>query len=382
MNSKNIRIEALYMLLESSLKSVPFNIILAVVLSINLYFNDVPLKLIITWFITIFCISVVRLIYSKLSLKNNQYKIGVDRKKLQFSLLTFLTGCSWGAAYFVFLPQISISQEYMIILVLGGMAAGGIASLSVYMPAYYCFLLPMFLPLLIYNFYIFKLDEIIVAIMSSLFTLMLIIAARINSELMKKNFNLGEEKDKLIKKLQETNEKLNNSIEEIRQMSITDFLTGLYNRRHFNSMIKNEFNRAKRNKYDLTLVLIDVDNFKTINDSYGHPYGDNFLIEVAQSIKSALKRSNDTVFRLGGDEFAILMANVSLDDSLKLCSHIQNTFKQNINNDNVGLSMGVISISSNNSSNVEHLISVADTNLYEAKKQGKNQVISKCISFE
>lgn len=370
------------MLLESSLKSVPFNIILAVVLSINLYFNDVPLKLIITWFITIFCISVVRLIYSKLSLKNNQYKIGVDRKKLQFSLLTFLTGCSWGAAYFVFLPQISISQEYMIILVLGGMAAGGIASLSVYMPAYYCFLLPMFLPLLIYNFYIFKLDEIIVAIMSSLFTLMLIIAARINSELMKKNFNLGEEKDKLIKKLQETNEKLNNSIEEIRQMSITDFLTGLYNRRHFNSMIKNEFNRAKRNKYDLTLVLIDVDNFKTINDSYGHPYGDNFLIEVAQSIKSALKRSNDTVFRLGGDEFAILMANVSLDDSLKLCSHIQNTFKQNINNDNVGLSMGVISISSNNSSNVEHLISVADTNLYEAKKQGKNQVISKCISFE
>jgi diguanylate cyclase (GGDEF)-like protein len=346
------------------------------VLSINLYLNNTPLKLVTLWFSGLCCISIIRLAYSKFALNNKKHALKINTCFLQFSLLTFVTGVIWGSSYLIFLPYITTNQEFIIILVLGGMSAGGMASLSVYMPAFYCFLLPIFFPVIAYNFYIFELNEITAAIMITLFTIMLIVTAKVNSNLLKKNLHLGEEKNKLITDLKESNDKLEHSIEAIRKMSITDYLTGLYNRRHFNAMIQNEFNRAKRNKHNLILVLIDIDNFKYINDTYGHPYGDNFLIEVARLIKNTLKRANDTLFRLGGDEFAILLANLSLDDALTICTDIQRAFKKNTYKDLVSLSMGVISIESIHSANVENLISIADVNLYEAKKQGKNKVIS------
>lgn len=377
--AKNLSQET-YFLLQSSFKSIPFNIILALVISVNLYLNQVAFSLIFSWFFSVCSISVLRWGYSRSALNKEYYLANTWRCLLYFCLLTFVTGAIWGASYFLFSPYINTAQEFIIILVLGGMCAGGMASLSVYMPAYYCFLLPIFLPLIIFNLFIFQLDEVIVAIMCALFTIMLIITAQVNSQLLKKNFILGEEKDKLIDDLKESNQKLEQSIEEIRQMSITDSLTGLFNRRHFNAMIKNEFNRAKRNKYNLTLILIDIDNFKYINDTFGHPYGDNFLVQVAGSIKNSIKRANDSVYRLGGDEFAVLLANLSLEDSLTLCGRIQETFRVQIAKEEVSLSMGVINISVNSATDIENVISIADTNLYEAKKQGKNKVISNRIS--
>lgn len=371
MDSEKTKPEELSLLLESSFKSIPFNIIVGAVLSINLYFNNAPSKLIISWFLVLSFVSIARYVYSSVSLKSKKYTINIDACFRRFSALTLITGAIWGSSYLIFLPHIAPHQEFIIILVLGGMCAGGIASLSVYMPAYYCFLLPIFIPVIAHNFYIFKLNEFTVAIMSTLFTLMLIVTAKVNSDLLKKSFILGEEKNNLITELKETNDRLAQSIKEIKKISITDSLTGLYNRRHFNATIKKELNRAKRNKHYLTLVLIDIDNFKYINDTFGHPYGDTFLIKVSRSIKNVLTRANDTLFRLGGDEFAILLANLSLDDSIALCAKIQQVFKKTIESNQVGLSIGVVSIPPNNSVNVEGLISIADINLYEAKKQGE-----------
>lgn len=366
-----------YLLLESSLKSIPFNLVISAILSIDLYYNAAPPFSIALWYSLIVLISVCRWFYSKFLLKERRYLADTTACLRKFSLLTLIMGLAWGAVYLIFLSHVSLIQEFIIILVLGGMSAGANASLSVFLPAYYAYVLPMFLPVIYFNFASLDLDRVILAVMFSLFIIMLLVTAKINARLFKQTFTLSSEKDQLITQLKSSNDLLERSIEEIRTISITDSLTGLYNRRHFITILQNEFNIARQSGYPLTLVLIDIDNFKYINDSFGHPFGDNFLVDVANSFKKSIQQDDDLIFRVGGDEFAIILSNQTLDESLSLCTNIQTRFKKNIKQDNVSLSMGVIYLSSYYSVDFEHLISIADNTLYEAKKQGKNTVISK-----
>jgi len=302
-------------------------------------------------------------------------------------LFTALTGLIWGGCYFIFLEQGNQMQELIIILVLGGMAAGALASLSVYLPAYYVYILPMFMPLIIYNFSLLDLDRIIMASMFCLFILMLIVSARLNYGLMLQNFKLEKEKDWLIKKLsvtnsdlEDSNEKLLHSIEEVRTISITDALTGLYNRRHFNTILNLELERAKRNQHRLNLVLIDIDNFKYVNDTFGHPYGDEFLINIANCLKNCLRRSNDILFRIGGDEFAAILTYISLEEATYICNELQQQFKKDNEHDKVSLSIGIISIAPDYKTDIKQIIARADEALYQAKRKGKNQVAFICLN--
>lgn len=93
---------------------------------------------------------------------------------------------------------------------------------------------------------------------------------------------------------------------DLENLSIRDGLTGLYNRRWFNVMLKQELARGSREQRDLVLLVIDVDHFKAYNDRFGHPAGDRALIAIAEALNSAFRRANDFVFRPGGEEFAVL----------------------------------------------------------------------------
>lgn len=370
------------LLLEGSLRSIPFNIALASLLGIDLYANGAPGTALILWYLCMVIVAVYRWCYSKIAL-NRTHINAVMTKIYHFTFLVFLTSIVWGAAYFLFTPHVTLMHEFIIILVLGGMSAGAVASLSVYLPAYYAYIIPMFAPIIFYNFYSLQLDRIILSFMCLLFLFMLMVTAKINALLLLNNIKVTKENSWLIKRLsstnaslEETNEKLMTSIEEIRMMSITDPLTGLYNRRHFNIMLKNEIDRAKRNKQTVHLILIDVDNFKSINDTFGHPAGDDFLIKVANSLKQTLRRANDTVYRLGGDEFAVTMVNMDPEQAETFCNEIQDQFKNDIKNKQVSLSIGIISISPDFSSDIKDIIASADKTLYQAKNEGRNRVIA------
>jgi diguanylate cyclase (GGDEF)-like protein len=372
------------LLFESSIRSIPFNIILALFLTISLLYNKVPPVLVAKWFAAIVLITAIRWGYSKLAIKHGFEDSNQNVKLLIFMCLTFAMGAVWGSCYFIFASYFTYVHEGIIILVLGGMSAGSIASLSVYTPAYYAYILPMFLPIIVYNFSIFELDRIILATMYTLFIVMLMITAKINSRLLHKIFQLSDEKDELIEELMISNQKLEQSNEEIKLMSITDPLTGLYNRRYFESAMKVELNRAKRNNYSINLAFIDVDNFKHINDTFGHLSGDEALVYIAKSLKQSIRRSNDLVFRLGGDEFAVIFVNMSLPDAISVCTHIQNQLKDKVGFNhptyNLTISLGIVSIPYNSSSTFESIITAADKALYEAKQNGKNQVVSKKLT--
>lgn len=169
--------------------------------------------------------------------------------------------------------------------------------------------------------------------------------------------------------------------DELRRLSITDSLTGLYNRRQFYMMLTEEVNRAVRYNRPLCLVCLDLDNFKPINDTYGHQEGDNILRLLGQCARHRL-RAQDFAFRYGGDEFAILMVENDLGQASRAADRFRRSFNESCGltlslpqdkTPPVSLSMGVAQLESGESP--ENLFKRADLAMYEAKRAGGDRII-------
>ncbi|WP_216831857.1 diguanylate cyclase [Alkalihalobacterium elongatum] len=178
------------------------------------------------------------------------------------------------------------------------------------------------------------------------------------------------------------NGKLHQLNEALERLSSLDGLTGIPNRRKFNSYVELEWKRAKRQKSNLSLILLDIDKFKLYNDTYGHLEGDECLKKVAKILQASVKRSTDLVARYGGEEFAVVLPDTDLDGAV----HLAEIMRRNIENskiphetstvsDVVTISLGVASFHGCESiKTIDTLIDMADKALYEAKDAGRNQV--------
>lgn len=161
--------------------------------------------------------------------------------------------------------------------------------------------------------------------------------------------------------------------EEIVELSLTDALTGLQNRRYFDLTLKNEVDRSRRFARGLAIIMVDIDHFKEYNDTFGHPAGDEALKLVSASLLGN-RRKADVVARIGGEEFAIILPETNLDGALNVADRVfasianESGFKRQIT-----VSLG-ITVLSNTEDSVETLIQQADKALYEAKRTGRNRV--------
>lgn len=161
------------------------------------------------------------------------------------------------------------------------------------------------------------------------------------------------------------------------KMASTDPLTQTLNRVSFNDTVKREIAAAKLNNSSLSLIFLDIDHFKIINDQYGHDCGDSILMAVAKVIKENLRR-NDTVFRFGGEEFVILVNQLDLANTEQLARRIRSAIESNIlvydmKPIKVTASLGVSSLRHDDS--FDSFIKRADHAMYKAKRNGRNQVI-------
>lgn len=166
----------------------------------------------------------------------------------------------------------------------------------------------------------------------------------------------------------------------LKTMSYTDGLTGIANRRHFDQRIDEELARARRSKTPLSLLLIDIDFFKPYNDLYGHVQGDQCLREVADALRSSLKRPADLVARYGGEEFVIVLPDTSQEGAHHLAEAARVTVEMrqiahegSIVTPHVTVSIGLATCSPDDANGVRRLIELADLGLYEAKKAGRNR---------
>lgn len=164
--------------------------------------------------------------------------------------------------------------------------------------------------------------------------------------------------------------KIENEIKNLNVILKTDYLTGLLNKAYFNKIIEHKFSLAKHSKKPITIAYIDINNFKHINDTMGHIYGDEVLKKIA-NIMVLSARKNDLIFRLGGDEFSIIM----LDTEIKDASELSYRIIKNIQKDNKlpSISIGYAQAGPNEYSSFKELIKLADEQMYIEKKKHKTR---------
>ncbi|WP_417332387.1 diguanylate cyclase [Halarcobacter sp.] len=180
--------------------------------------------------------------------------------------------------------------------------------------------------------------------------------------------------------LREINLKLERANKELIDLTNKDYLTKVYNRRYFNEYSEKALELAKRNKQDISIIAIDIDRFKKINDTYGHNVGDEVLIEVANIFKNSIRKS-DIVARFGGEEFIILLINAKVDEATAIAEKMRVKIEDTIINvdDNevdITASFGVATVNQESNETIETTLKRADDLLYIAKKHGRNEVVN------
>jgi diguanylate cyclase (GGDEF)-like protein len=167
--------------------------------------------------------------------------------------------------------------------------------------------------------------------------------------------------------------------DQIQQLARTDPLTGLFNRRHFFEIARKEFSRATRYDVPLTMIMLDIDFFKSFNDAFGHDAGDQALVEVANCIQKII-RETDVPARYGGEEFAVLLPQTDLEGGLEAARKMREAIEKHLIKlplgvENITVSLGVAAHHPSQKK-VEDLLKETDQALYRAKAYGRNQVQS------
>ena len=216
------------------------------------------------------------------------------------------------------------------------------------------------------------------------------ITAKVDEESIEKAYDLGgadyvtkpfKPKELLARvkkelKIQELIKSLELKQEELKLLASTDPMTDLYNRRYFSKVSKNILGLAKRDKKELSIIMMDIDKFKNINDTYGHQVGDDVIVALANILKEK-RRNSDIVCRFGGEEFIILLPNTSINGASILAEKIRVTIENSLINKSISVtsSFGISSVHLDD--DIETSIVKADKALYNAKESGRNRI---CIS--
>ena len=180
-----------------------------------------------------------------------------------------------------------------------------------------------------------------------------------------KPFSIEELEAKFIRAIKERNTK-----RLLSKLSVTDSLTGLYNQRHFFMRLKEEITRAIRQRNKVSLILLDLDNFKNYNDTYGHLAGDEVLKKVGNIIKSNIRQGVDSGYRYGGDEFAVILIGADLQTGFSIGERIEAAVSKECG---LGATFGYFEHSKDMA--IEDLVNGSDKDLYERKKKKKENLV-------
>jgi two-component system, cell cycle response regulator len=221
--------------------------------------------------------------------------------------------------------------------------------------------------------------DYIVKLGDYLFTIPLVVEKNLAvAKIRRENEQLRAELEAALSQVRDKNAQLEQSLGKMEEMAATDALTGLYNRRHFGRSLDQCFAEALRYEQDLSCIMIDLDSYKKLNDTYGHQVGDQLLM-LAGRVISANKRAMDVAARYGGDEFVLLLPHTTGEEAANVAQRIREEFfrasagllKRELG---VTMSVGIGSLRANRPVSADQLVALADAALYCAKDAGRNRI--------
>lgn len=211
-----------------------------------------------------------------------------------------------------------------------------------------------------------------------LFTIPLIVEKNLTvAKVMRENDLLRRELERALTDVRDKNAQLEVSLKRVEELAATDPLTGLYNRRHFSRVIEQLFAEAQRYNKDLSCVMIDLDGYKQLNDTFGHQVGDQLLVTAGKVIAANMRRM-DVAARYGGDEFVLLLPHAGAEEATQVVQRIREEFRNAsaalLRSKGLSMSVGVASSHTNCPAGADQLIALADAALYRAKVAGRDRI--------
>jgi len=363
LNVDNVRIK---LLVSEGLPSILTSLFVCLLLALSVLLETLSPTILSIWIASIVIVTVFRLFFiytvkSRLSRSDKPLnREQVQKYEVIYSIGSFLNGLTIGLLSFTIDPSWPLGTQFIIPFVLIGLSAGAMSSSSSSLLSYYSFIVPTLIPLF---FVLYGMDIKIASVFLMIhFIFIGLIAKRLNSSIVA-GIRLGFQQEEYQK--------------ELEMMAHYDALTQLPNRALFADRFQQAVAHSHRTESILAIIFIDIDNFKPVNDKYGHEVGDKLLIEVANRIKGMI-REEDTVSRQGGDEFALLLRDV---DSFSQCEEtikrIRYSLAQPYFNDDiihrVTISVGC-TLYPLDDADLDTLLRHADQAMYQAKLSGKDQL--------
>lgn len=344
-------------------QSFPALFVSALVVSLLclMLWEEVPASTLVAWWIAVIGCALIRLglflAYFK-SEPGDEHLLAWERP---YAVTLIVSSLAWGLGAVIVMPMASLLYQVVIMYIMIGLAGGAVSTYSAYRYMAIGSMLSVLLPPALWMLAQGDTIPISVAIAAIVFILASLRATGVLAKALHSSFQLTHE--------------LESAHAASKQQARTDSLTGLNNRRALFEQGTQLLSYCERNKAPFSVILLDVDHFKVINDTYGHAIGDVALQHLAQLLQTSLRRS-DLCGRIGGEEFAILLPDTSLQSACVLAEKLRQAVMDRplLHKDvmhRLTVSLGV----SCNASELESLMHQADIALYRAKAEGRNRVV-------
>lgn len=330
-----------------------------------IFIKYIPLLILLVWVVFQIFLAASRFYNIKMFKKHlSQQSIkGVKNNKTLFIALNIFQAVMWTTSSILVSIYAPPPFELVSFVMIIGIITAAALSMSSLYKAYLVFFFSMIIPQIIIMLYHGEHQHISIVIFTSIYipATILLSKAILNSRISSI----------------EAHDELEEKAGELHTLSTIDSLTKIYNRGYFFALSNDIFLISEREKKKVSLLMLDIDHFKKINDNHGHQTGDFVLEHLAKKIKKLMRKS-DIFARIGGEEFAILLNNTSLKRAKIIADKVRSTVEDSVFSHNsvpikITLSIGISELNENNCS-IEDLYKQADEQLYRAKENGRNRV--------
>jgi len=346
---------------------------IAIIIAITLY-KQVDQNLLYVWLGSITLFNLLRLGFHKLKARRRAAEL-IDSPVSQYIVLTLFSGLSWSFLLVLFESAMPLYAQLLIIITLVCMPVASIPNNAIWLPIYYAYAAPSLFSLLLWSLLIVDNLNLEYSTLTIAYSIVLFITAHVYHRNLRQALQTTTQNERLIAELSLANRQLE-------EFAYIDPLTGLTNRRWFQEQADNALERCQRHKSNLALLLIDLDNFKKINDELGHSVGDDVLKTIAKRLKATFRQTDSIAHaqmdaaRFGGDEFILLLEDIrSSHDVKKAAQRVLDEVHEPIHSGKQliepSCSLGIAFYPADGNT-IATLIRRADVALYRAKDSGKN----------